>query len=198
MTAQDPAVKPSNWNAPNIITIARIIATPFFLWMLLADGGAGGPLRWASAVFFVLAIATDAWDGYLARSRNLITDLGKLLDPIADKALTGAALVGLSILAELPWWVTLIVLMREIGITVHRLMIAHDVVVAAAWMGKLKTVAQSVAITLALLPLAGVLGPAAPVAYWANVITMTVAVVLTIVSGIDYVVAFVRARRVRA
>src|SRR5690606_7548899 len=94
------APKPSNWNAPNVITGARILATPFFLWMLLGDGGADGPWRWAAAVFFVVAIATDAWDGYLARSRGLITDLGKLLDPIADKVLTGAALVGLSILSE--------------------------------------------------------------------------------------------------
>ncbi|MFT4231437.1 MAG: CDP-alcohol phosphatidyltransferase family protein, partial [Leucobacter sp.] len=140
-----PATRPSNWNAPNIITGARILATPFFLWMLLADGGADGALRWAAAAFFVVAIATDAWDGHLARSRGLITDLGKLLDPIADKFLTGAALVGLSILGELPWWVTIVVLAREIGITIHRLIVAHDVVVAAAWMGKLKTVAQSVA-----------------------------------------------------
>lgn len=195
MTETGPTTdRPSNWNAPNIITAARIIATPFFLWMLLADDGANGPWRWGAAVFFVVAIATDAWDGHLARSRGLITDLGKLLDPIADKVLTGAALIGLSILGELPWWVTIVVLIREVGITVHRLMIAHDVVVAAAWMGKLKTVAQSVAITLALLPLASVMGDAAPVAYWANVITMSIAVVLTILSGIDYVIAFVRAR----
>ncbi|TDP94535.1 CDP-diacylglycerol--glycerol-3-phosphate 3-phosphatidyltransferase [Leucobacter luti] len=187
--------KPSNWNAPNIITGARIVATPFFVWMLLADNGENGALRWAAAVFFVVAIATDAWDGYLARSRGLITDLGKLLDPIADKFLTGAALVGLSILDELPWWVTIVVLIREIGVTIHRLMIVHDVVVAAAWMGKLKTVAQSVAITLALLPLADVLGPAAPVAIWLNIITMTIAVALTILSGLDYVLAYVRSRR---
>lgn len=186
---------PSNWNAPNLITVARIIATPFFLWMLIADHGEMGPWRWAAAIFFVLAIATDAWDGYLARSRGLITDLGKLLDPIADKVLTGAALIGLSVLGELPWWITVVVLVREVGITVHRLLVAHDVVVAAAWMGKLKTVAQSVAITLALLPLQSVLGSAAPIAYWANVITMSAAVVLTIVSGIDYVVAYVRGRR---
>lgn len=192
---EQQTAKPSNWNAPNIITGVRILATPFFLWMLLADGGADGPLRWVSAVFFVVAIATDAWDGHIARSRGLITDLGKLLDPIADKFLTGAALVGLSILGELPWWVTIIVLVREVGITIHRLMIAHDVVVAAAWMGKLKTVAQSVAITLALLPLESVMGAAAPVAYWANVVTMTVAVLLTVLSGIDYILAFVRARR---
>lgn len=191
----DQAATPSNWNAPNIITGARIVATPFFLWILLADDGQNGALRWIAAAFFVLAIATDAWDGYLARSRGLITDLGKLLDPIADKFLTGAALVGLSILGELPWWVTIVVLVREVGVTVHRLMIVNDVVVAAAWMGKLKTVAQSVAITLALMPLADVLGPAAPVAYWANVITMTIAVALTILSGIDYVVAYVRSQK---
>lgn len=188
------AARVSNWNAPNIITGARIIATPFFLWMLLADDGTLGPWRWAAAVFFVLAIATDAWDGHLARSRGLITDLGKLLDPIADKFLTGAALIGLSMLHELPWWITVVVLVREIGITVHRLLVAHNVVVAAAWMGKLKTVAQSIAITLALLPLASLLGDAAAIAIWVNVITMTVAVVLTLASGIDYVVAFVRAR----
>ncbi len=194
MTGSDsrPA-RPSNWNAPNVITAARIVATPFFVWMLLADDGAMGPWRWAAAVFFVVAIATDAWDGHIARSRGLITDLGKLLDPIADKFLTGAALVGLSILLELPWWVTIVVLVREIGVTIHRLMVARDVVVAAAWMGKLKTVAQAVAITLALLPLASVLGAAAPVAHWVNAVTMSIAVLLTIASGIDYVVGFVRA-----
>ncbi|SDQ39292.1 CDP-diacylglycerol--glycerol-3-phosphate 3-phosphatidyltransferase [Leucobacter chromiiresistens] len=196
MTANAPApAAPSNWNAPNVITGARILATPFFLWMLLADGGTDGPWRWAAAVFFVLAIATDAWDGHIARSRGLITDLGKLLDPIADKFLTGAALVGLSILAELPWWVTVLILVREVGITVHRLLVAHDVVLAAAWAGKVKTVAQSVAITLALLPLAGVVGSAAPLVEWVNIITMTIAFILTITSGLDYIVGYARARR---
>ena len=186
--------KPSNWNAPNIITGARIVATPFFIWMLLADHGEMGPLRWAAAVFFVAAIATDAWDGHLARSRGLITDLGKLLDPIADKFLTGGALVGLSILGELPWWVTIVVLVREVGITVHRLFEARSVVVAAAWMGKLKTVAQSVAIALALFPFATVLGDWV---IWVNIVTMTIAVALTIASGVDYVVNFARMGRGR-
>lgn len=190
MTSTSPAQQaPSNWNIANIITIVRMIATPFFLWMLLADGSADGPLRWAAAVFFVLAIATDAWDGYLARSRGLVTDLGKLLDPIADKLLTGSALVGLSILGELPWWVTIVVLIREVGITVHRLFEARTVVVAAAWMGKLKTVAQAVAIALALFPFASIFGDWV---IWVNIITMTIAVVLTIASGIDYVVNFMR------
>lgn len=189
-----PSAKPSNWNAPNVITGARIVATPFFIWMLLADAGQQGWLRWAAAVFFVVAIATDAWDGHIARSRGLITDLGKLLDPIADKFLTGGALVGLSILGELPWWVTVVVLLREIGITVHRLFEARSVVVAAAWMGKLKTVAQSVAISLALFPFASLLGDWVN---WVNIVTMTVAVALTIASGIDYVVNFIRMPRRR-
>lgn len=187
-----PDRKPSNWNTPNVITGARIVATPFFLWLLLADDGQMGPLRWAAAIFFIVAIASDAWDGYIARSRGLVTNLGKLLDPIADKFLTGAALVGLSILAELPWWVTIVVLVREVGITVHRLFEARTVVVAAAWMGKLKTVAQSVAISLALLPLTPVVGDWI---VWVNIVTMTVAVLLTIASGIDYVVNFVRMTR---
>lgn len=188
--------KPSNWNAPNIITGARIVATPFFIWMLLADHGQMGALRWAAAVFFVVAIATDAWDGHIARSRGLITDLGKLLDPIADKFLTGGALVGLSILGELPWWVTIVVLIREIGITVHRLFEARTVVLAAAWMGKLKTVAQSVAIALALFPFASLASGTvfADVMYWVNVVTMSIAVGLTIASGIDYVINVMKLR----
>lgn len=193
----ETTAKPSNWNAPNIITGARIVATPFFIWMLLADHGQMGGLRWAAAAFFVIAIATDAWDGHIARSRGLITDLGKLLDPIADKFLTGGALVGLSILGELPWWVTIVVLIREIGITVHRLFEARTVVLAAAWMGKLKTVAQSVAIALALFPFASLASGTvfADVMYWINVITMSIAVGLTIASGIDYVVNVMKLRR---
>ncbi|MEB4615893.1 CDP-diacylglycerol--glycerol-3-phosphate 3-phosphatidyltransferase [Leucobacter sp. M11] len=184
-----PPAKPRNWNAPNVITAARIVATPFFLWALLADGGALGPWRWVAAIFFVVAIASDALDGYLARKHNLITDLGKLLDPIADKALIGSALIGLSILGELPWWVTIIILIREVGVTVHRLFEARSVVVAAAWMGKLKTVAQSVAIALALFPLAGLVGDwIVPV----NIATMAIAFGLTLASGIDYVITAAR------
>lgn len=190
-----PNDRASNWNAPNAITAARIVATPFFIWMLLADDGRMGGLRWAAAVFFVLAIATDAWDGYLARSRGLVTDLGKLLDPIADKFLTGGALVGLWLLHELPGWVVLIVLLREIGITVHRLVAARSVVVAAAWMGKLKTVAQSVAIALALFPFPALLGAWV---HGVNTATMTIAVILTVASGIDYVVNFARSGRGRS
>jgi len=177
---------------PNAITIVRILCAPVFLWMLLADGGADGPLRWWAAVLFIVAIATDGVDGYLARKHHIVTDLGKLLDPIADKVLTGCAFVGLSILAELPWWVTVVVLVREIGVTVHRLIVASDHVVAAAWMGKLKTVAQAVALSLALLPLWTVVGEWI---HWVNLVTMTIAVILTVASGIDYVAAEVRGAR---
>lgn len=176
---------------PNAITIVRIFCAPVFVWMLLADGGSDGALRWWAAVLFIVAIATDGIDGYLARRHDIVTDLGKLLDPIADKVLTGAAFVSLSILGELPAWIVVVVLVRELGITVHRLVVATDHVVAAAWMGKLKTVAQAVALALALLPLWTVVGP------WihlVNAIVMTIAVVLTVASGIDYVVTAVRGR----
>lgn len=180
---------------PNAITIARILVAPVFLWMLLADAGADGALRWWAGILFVVAIATDGLDGHIARRHDIVTDLGKLLDPIADKVLTGCAFVGLSILGELPWWVTIVVLVREIGITVYRFVVVSDHVLAAAWLGKAKTVAQAVALSLALLPLVGLLGT--PMA-WVNGITMTVAVVLTVVSGVDYAVSEWRHARAKS
>jgi CDP-diacylglycerol--glycerol-3-phosphate 3-phosphatidyltransferase len=184
---------------PNAITIARILCAPIFLWMLLADAGEDGGLRWAAAGLFIVAIATDGVDGYIARRYNIVSDLGKLLDPIADKVLTGVAFVGLSILGELDWWVTIVVLLREIGITVYRFIVVSDHVLAAAWMGKLKTVFQSIALSIALLPLASLSDAAAwqSAVWWASVVTMTIAVVLTIASGIDYIVTEVRASRKR-
>src|SRR5690606_21137031 len=142
----------------NAITVVRILCAPVFIWILLADAGADGALRWLPAVLSIIAIATDGIDGYLARRHEIVPDLGQLLDPNAHKILTGAAFVCLSILGELDWWITIVVLVREIGITVHRLIVAGDHVVAAAWMGKLKTVAQAVALSLALLPLWTVVG----------------------------------------
>lgn len=177
---------------PNAITVVRILCAPVFAWMLLADGGSDGPLRWWAAVLFIVAIATDGIDGYLARRHDIVTDLGKLLDPIADKVLTGAAFVCLSVLGELDWWITVVVLVREVGITVHRLVVASDHVVAAAWMGKLKTVAQAVALSLALLPLWTVVGEWIHVV---NAVAMTVAVALTVASGIDYVITELRGAR---
>jgi CDP-diacylglycerol--glycerol-3-phosphate 3-phosphatidyltransferase len=179
---------------PNTITIVRILCAPVFLWMLLADAGADGPLRWWAAVLFIVAIATDGIDGYIARRNEIVTDVGKILDPIADKALTGCAFVGLSILGELWWWVTILVLVREIGITIYRFVVVSDHVLAAAWMGKLKTVAQAVALGFALVPLWTLVGDWI---LWVNAVLMAIAVILTVASGIDYVVTEVRAARAK-
>ena len=145
-------------------------------------------------MLFIVAIATDGIDGYLARANDIVTDLGKLLDPIADKVLTGFAFIGLSILGELPWWITIVVLVREVGITVYRFAVVSDHVLAAAWMGKLKTLAQGVALSLALLPLWTLVGEWI---YWVNGVTMAIAVILTIASGVDYVVSEARAARAK-
>ena len=181
--------------APNLISIVRILFIPVFVWLVLADGGVDGPLRWIAAATFVVAIATDALDGHLARSRNLVTDLGIFLDPVADKGLTGAALVCLGILGELWWWVIALILVREIGITIMRSVLLRDRVIPASKGGKLKTVAQSVAISLALLPLWTLEGDWILWVYWA---AMGIAVALTVVTGIDYVVAAARAPKAAA
>ncbi len=184
---------------PNAITIVRILCAPVFLWLLLADAGHDGPLRWWAAGLFVVAIATDGVDGALARRNDIVTDLGKLLDPIADKALTGCAFVGLSILGELWWWVTILVLVRELGITVYRFVVVSDHVLAAAWMGKLKTVVQAVALSWWLLPLASLSASEVwhGIVWVVAVVLMVIAVVLTVASGIDYVVSEARGRRAK-
>ena len=190
----DPSATPSNWNLPNVITVIRILMAPVFFWMLLADAGQHGSLRGAAALVFIVATATDGIDGAIARRRNLVTDLGKLLDPIADKVLTGGALVCLSILGELWWWVTIVILVREIGITVFRFVMLRDHVIPASRGGKLKTVTQAVAISLALLPLWLVVGEWV---YWVNWTAMALALILTVVTGVDYLAAGWRERRKR-
>lgn len=173
----------STWSVPNLITILRILLVPLFVWLALADGGADGPLRWIAAAVFVFAIATDSIDGHLARSRNLITDLGKLLDPIADKAITGSALIVLAVLGELPWWVAALILLRELGITVWRLVEAPRRVLPAGRGGKLKTLLQAIALTAALLPLWQLLGAWV---HWPNTALMSAALLVTLWSGADY------------
>lgn len=191
-SAGTPA-RSANWNLPNAITVVRILAAPVFFWMLLADGGADGALRWWAAALFIVAIATDGIDGHIARSRGLVTDLGKILDPIADKLLTSGALVCLSILNELPWWVTAIIVVREVGITVWRLVeLRRGNVVPASSGGKLKTLVQAVAISFALVPLWTVVGDWI---FWVNGVLMTAAVVLTLWSGLLYVRDAVRLAR---
>ncbi|RII91458.1 CDP-diacylglycerol--glycerol-3-phosphate 3-phosphatidyltransferase [Clavibacter californiensis] len=184
----------SPWNVANVLTIVRILLAPVFVVLLAADDGADGPLRYAAAALFIVAIATDGVDGHIARSRNLVTDLGKLLDPIADKVLTGAALVMLSVLGELPWWVTIVILVRELGITAYRFAVLRDRVVAASRGGKLKTVAQAVAISVALLPLWDAVGDGMHVV---NTVLMSIAFVLTVLSGLDYMRQALRAEPAR-
>nr|WP_255354994.1 MULTISPECIES: CDP-diacylglycerol--glycerol-3-phosphate 3-phosphatidyltransferase [unclassified Frigoribacterium] len=173
----------STANIANIITVVRILMAPLFMAWLLVDDGADGSLRIAAAILFVVAILTDSLDGMLARGLDLVTDFGKIVDPIADKVLIGGALVSLSILGELPWWVTVLILVREIGITVFRFAVIRDRVIPASRGGKLKTVLQAVAVTLALFPLWNLLGEGM---HWVNGVLMTAAVVATVVSGLDY------------
>ena len=190
----------SNGNVANIVTTIRILLAPLFVWLLFLDDGHLGIWRYLAAALFILAIATDGLDGVLARRRNLITNVGIILDPIADKLLIGGALVTLSILGELWWWVTIVILVREVGITVFRFAVLSKRVIPASRAGKFKTVFQSVAISLFLVPLHSlfahtVLGP---VVLWINWIAMGIALVLTVVTGIDYLVQSVRQNRGRA
>lgn len=189
-----PMEKPSNWNLPNVLTTIRILMVPFFVWFLVAGGSFGHEslgMRWAAVVVFGAAMYTDKLDGDIARARNLITDYGKLADPIADKLLTGAAFVVLSLLGELWWWVTIVILVREWGITLMRFVVKRYGVMAASKGGKLKTVLQTVALVLMILPL-GALGFWGALPGW---IAMAAALVATVVTGADYVVKAVQLRR---
>ena len=183
---------PSAWNLANMLTVLRIALVPFFAWALLADGGHSTSGRLIATAIFAVAAATDRMDGWLARRSNQITDVGKLLDPIADKLLIGTALVLLSWLGDLPWWVTVVILVREIGITVLRFSLLRYVVLPASRGGKLKTVLQSVAIGLYLLPL-DVLPDWIT---WLAIAFMAAAVVVTVVTGVEYVRAAVQIRRI--
>ncbi|WP_454044203.1 CDP-diacylglycerol--glycerol-3-phosphate 3-phosphatidyltransferase [Cellulosimicrobium sp. Marseille-Q8652] len=183
---------PSPWNSANIVTMVRILLVPVFAWALLVDGGESVAWRLVATGIFVLAAASDRLDGYLARRYDLVTDLGKLLDPIADKLLIGAALVLLAWpLGVLPWWVPVVVLARELGITVMRLAVLKYAVMPASRGGKLKTVLQSVAITLFLLPLDHLPSWVEVVAW----IVLGAAIVVTVVTGVEYAYQGWRLRR---
>lgn len=170
-------------NVANIVTVARILMAPAFVVLLLLDGGADGYLRYIAGALFIVASATDGVDGFLARRRNLVTDAGKLLDPIADKILIGGALVALSILDEVPWWITIVILVREVGITVLRFVALREHVIAASLLGKVKTWVQIIAISVAIVPLWTFLGDwVQSLAFW----LLVLAVVITVVSGAEY------------
>ena len=183
----DPVQSPSALNLPNALTVLRLLLVPVFAWLLLREGGEDDASRVWAAIVFVVASATDFVDGELARRQGLVTTFGKVVDPIADKALTGTALVGLSYLGELPWWVTVVILVREVGVTLLRFWVIRHGVIPASRGGKAKTAAQMVAIFLYLLPLSGWL-------VGAREVVMGIAVLLTLVTGADYIVRAVRLR----
>jgi CDP-diacylglycerol--glycerol-3-phosphate 3-phosphatidyltransferase len=191
-TGDDTQVRPpqaSAWNIANALTLSRIALVPVFAWFLLHDGGQSTGYRWLAAGVFVVATATDRFDGDIARARGLVTDFGKVSDPIADKALMGMALVGLSIIELLPWWVTVVVLIRELGITALRFVVIRHGVMPASRGGKVKTALQAVAILLYVLPL-----PVGGFWHVIAVVVMTAAVIVTVATGVDYVM---RARTLR-
>jgi CDP-diacylglycerol--glycerol-3-phosphate 3-phosphatidyltransferase len=180
---------PSVWNVANGLTVLRLVLVPLFAWLLLRNDGTGTVDRLLATAVFTVAIFTDRLDGDIARKHNLVTNFGKLADPIADKALTGAAFIGLSLLGELAWWVTVVVLVREWGVTLLRFWVIRYGVMPASRGGKLKTALQSVALGLYLLPWHDV-----SVLHWTAVLVMAAAVVVTVVTGFDYVRRAVRLR----
>ncbi|MFD5234776.1 CDP-diacylglycerol--glycerol-3-phosphate 3-phosphatidyltransferase [Streptomyces qaidamensis] len=178
----------SVWNIANLLTMLRLVLVPAFVALMLADGGydpAWRSLAWAA---FAIAMITDLFDGHLARTYNLVTDFGKIADPIADKAIMGAALVCLSALGDLPWWVTGVILGRELGVTLLRFWVIRYGVIPASRGGKLKTLTQGVAVGMYVLALTGWL---ATLRWW----VMAAAVVLTVVTGLDYVKQAIVLRR---
>jgi len=174
VNSSSEAAKPSNWNLPNVLTSLRILFIPVFVWLVLAEH------QWWAFGLFAVLMATDKLDGDIARARGLITDFGKIADPIADKALMTAALVSLNIIGALPIWITVVILVREFGITLWRMwMLRNGKVVPASKGGKLKTVLQSLAVALYLCPLPG----------WMDIpsyVVMLVAVAVTVVTGVQY------------
>ena len=187
--AADPVDDAPIVNIPNALTILRVLAVPVLAVLLAVDDGATGPARDWAAIIFVLAALTDLVDGAIARRYGLVTTFGKIADPIADKALTGVALIGLSLIGDLPWWVTIVILVREVGVTLLRFWVIEHGVIPASRGGKLKTVVQTIAITMYLTDL--------PLAWWPTLSAwvMGAAVLLTVVTGLDYVVRVLRLRR---
>lgn len=193
MTTPVPSPAPSSWNIANGLTVLRILLVPVYGWLLLADGGHDPAMRYWAAGLFVVAVFTDRVDGELARSRGLVTNFGKIADPIADKALMGMAFVGLSVLGELPWWVTVLVLVREWGITVMRFFVIRHGVMPAGRGGKVKTALQSLGLTLFTLPRWTF--PADGVWDLVAWVVLGLAVLVTVVTGLDIAIKALRLRQ---
>ncbi len=178
------------WNLPNMLTLLRIVMIPFFWVLLMYEDGQNSTARIVCTLVFLVAAITDWLDGYLARRQGLVTTFGKIADPLADKALTGVALIGLSVLGELWWWVTILIIAREVGVTVIRFVVLKHGVIAASRGGKAKTVFQMVGIMLFLLPIT----PDMWLLWWIRNATMFAALLLTTLTGFDYVNKAIRTR----
>jgi len=186
--AQSPEPTPvPTLNVANLLTLSRLALVPLFVGALFAGDGSDTTWRSIATALFAIASLTDHVDGWVARKFGLVTDFGKLADPIADKALIGAALIGLSILGELGWWVTVIIAVREVGVTLLRFWVIKHGVIPASRGGKAKTMAQIAAIGLYLLPLPDGVEPVR----W---VVLAIALVLTVVTGLDYVVRAIKLR----
>ena len=179
---------PGIWNIANMLTMLRLLLVPVFVLLLFADGGHDPKWRSVAWASFAIAMITDLFDGEIARRKGLVTDFGKIVDPIADKAIMGSALVGLSVLGDLPWWVTIVILAREVAITVMRFWVIRYGVIPASRGGKLKTLAQGIAVGMYVLELTGWLATA-------RAVLMGFAVLLTLGTALDYVGQAVRMRR---
>jgi CDP-diacylglycerol--glycerol-3-phosphate 3-phosphatidyltransferase len=179
-------------NLPNVITLLRIAAVPMFLAVLFAEPDKQSPWRWLAVLLFVAAIATDGVDGAIARKRNLVTDLGKLLDPIADKVLLGGALVALSLLGEVHWAFTALILVREVALTVYRMLVIRERVVAANSGGKVKTIMQGITVGFLLSPLDLYWPPLASI----ELVALYLTTIVTLVTGFQYLWAARRATSV--
>jgi len=185
-TAAAPPVPVAN--AANALTALRLVLVPVFLWFVVASGMTQPGWRIAACLTFCIASFTDFVDGWIARHWHLVTAFGKVADPIADKALTGTALVLLSAYGRLPWWVTVVILAREIGVTLLRFWVIRYGVIAASRGGKAKTALQTLAIVWYLWPMPSALAAVAP---W----IMAAAVVVTVATGLDYTVRALKLRR---
>ena len=185
----------SAFNLPNVLTSVRILLVPFFVWALWESGTFGEDsmqARWIAVAIFAVAMYTDKLDGDIARARGLVTNFGKIADPIADKFLTGAAWITMSLLGEIWWWITIVILLREWGITLMRLVMLRSKVMPASRGGKIKTVLQTVGILALLLPLAAFVGTWW---LWFGWVIVFAAMLVTLVTGLDYVIKAIRAPR---
>lgn len=181
-TVNTPEHKPSNFNVPNVLTSLRIIVIPLFAWLVISGDGQHASWMWWSLGVFVALMITDKLDGDIARAKNLVTDFGKIADPIADKALMITALVCLNVVGLVGWWVTAIIVVRELGITFWRMSeLRKGNVVPASKGGKIKTTLQSLAVALYLIPLSGVFSVV-------QFLVMLAAVMVTVITGVQYLI----------